>query len=669
MELKQKNIKALFMVFAFIFAAVYMLCANYLELKSYNIMSKLTINNKQPSSQVVLVAIDDKSLRDIGRWPWKRENYIDIFDYFENYTNAKVMGYDGIIVAPDLEHPKSDKKLFNAIGNYKKLSAGIAFSYDEFDENLDKNHYINLLDEKSNKIKVIDRRSKKNKIPTFFKSFTILQEKYFENIDSLGSVNVPEDSDGYIRKASQLINFNDKFYPSLALLMYSKYTGIKEFLLTDKYIYGFSNNHTLKIPVENKHGLIMNYICYYKTNDLTYSHKKYSASDIINSYKLIKEGKKPIIDPKEFQDKIVFVGANAQAQALQDAARTPISENFAGLDIQATNFDNLLTNTFFRSTSPIYNFLTCLFIFILIFLLVIRLPIMHALLSSISIMFLYLIFAFFMYFNKVAISLILPELFILVAIGCAYSYRYLIADTKKAKMQTAMGKYLSYDVMQNVVNNIDNIELGGKRADITVLFADIRNFTSISEKMDAASTMMILNEYFSELVPIIEEHDGVLNKFMGDAILAIFGEPKKTQNHALDAVKCANRMLKKVKHLQEKWIDEGKPKIEIGIGISSGEAFVGNIGSKDRLEYTVIGDTVNTASRIENYNKVYKTNFLISEATYKRVAQYVDVITIKNVLIRGKTGRINLYEVIRLAENTPEWISTKSMKKLNKPSP
>ena len=168
--------------------------------------------------------------------------------------------------------------------------------------------------------------------------------------------------------------------------------------------------------------------------------------------------------------------------------------------------------------------------------------------------------------------------------------------------------------------------------------------------MDANSVTAILNEYFSALVPIIEEHNGVLNKFMGDAVLAIFGEPKKSKNHALDAVKCADKMLKKVKYLQDKWMDEGKPKIEIGIGISTGEAFIGNIGSQDRLEYTVIGDTVNTASRIENYNKVYRTNFLVSESTYNLGKNHVDAITIKNVVIRGKTNKINLYEIIRLVD-------------------
>ena len=647
MDLKQKGTNFIFLIFAFIFIVIYALTSNFLQLKSYNIMSKITVNNKVASDDVLLVVIDDKSLHEIGRWPWKREYYLEIFDYFENHTKAKLMGYDGLVMAPDLEHPQSDKKFFSSVGKFDKLTAGVAFVYNDFEQGIDGKYYDEVLKTKSD-INVIDKRSKKHKLSSNFKSFTVLQKQYFNNIKALGAVNVPEDSDGYIRKAAQLYEYKGMLYPTLAFKMYADYTGIKEYILTDKYLYGFSQKYTLKVPMQYSKGFVTNYISYYKTLDGVYSHKKYSASDIIKSYRAIKKGEKPILDSSIFDNKVIFIGANANAQALADIERIPLSENFSGLDVQATNFDNLINNNFFRATSPLYNFLTCVFIFILIFILVNTMPIVSALLSSICIMFAYLFFAMFMYYNKIALSLILPELFILVAIACAYSYRYLIEDNKKAKIQKAMGKYLSTEVMQNVVENIDNIELGGKRADITVLFADIRNFTSISENMDANSVTMILNEYFSALVPIIEEYGGVLNKFMGDAVLAIFGEPKKTDNHALEAVQCAFKMLKKVKHLQDKWMDEGKPKIEIGIGISSGEAFIGNIGSQERLEYTVIGDTVNTASRIENYNKVYKTNFLISEETYKRVKNHVDVITINNVMIRGKASKMTIYEVIRL---------------------
>ncbi|MBR1617701.1 adenylate/guanylate cyclase domain-containing protein, partial [bacterium] len=454
--------------------------------------------------------------------------------------------------------------------------------------------------------------------------------------------------DGYLRRTAQLISYKGKFYPSLALVMYSKLTGIHRFVLTDENLWGISDDYTLKIPINFAFGSVVNLLHFYKTKDGVYSHEHYSAGDIIKSYRAIKNGEKPIISPEIFNNKIVFVGANAQAQALQDIQRTPVSEVYSGADIQAINFDNLINNDFYFRTNKLYNFILCVLIFFVVFVFVLKLSIPYALISGFSVGFIYFAFALLMYQNKVAIDVILPEVFVIVALVCAYSYKYFVEDLKKTKIQNAMGKYLSYDVMQKVVTNIDNVSLGGKREDITVLFADIRNFTSISETMDPNSTSMILNEYFTEMVPIIEGHRGILNKFMGDAILAIFGEPKKSDNHAYDAVLCASKMLSRVSYLQSKWLEEGKPKIEIGIGICSGEAFIGNIGSNERLEYTVIGDTVNTASRIENYNKVYRTNFLISESTYERVKDFVDAIVIRDVVIRGKAGRINLYEVIRL---------------------
>ena len=167
----------------------------------------------------------------------------------------------------------------------------------------------------------------------------------------------------------------------------------------------------------------------------------------------------------------------------------------------------------------------------------------------------------------------------------------------------------------------------------------------MSEKMSAEEVSVILNEYFSEIEPIITKYNGVINKFIGDAVMAIFGEPIQDINHPQNAVKCACEMLKK-----EKWLFEGKPKIEIGIGINTGEAFVGNIGSEKRLEYTVIGDMVNLASRIESYNKVYKTNMLISSSTYSYVSEIVDVIKIADVTIRGKAKKMDIYEVLRLSD-------------------
>ena len=236
----------------------------------------------------------------------------------------------------------------------------------------------------------------------------------------------------------------------------------------------------------------------------------------------------------------------------------------------------------------------------------------------------------------------------LITLIFGYSFKFITENRNKEKIKLAMGKYLSQDIMKNVVSNIDDLGLGGKRAVVTVLFSDIRGFTSMSEKMSAEEVSLILNEYFAEMEPIISKYNGVINKFIGDAVMAIFGEPIQDVNHAQNAVRCAYEMLKKVEYLREKWLFEGKPKFEIGVGINTGEVFIGNIGTENRMEYTVIGDTVNLASRIESYNKVYKTNLLVSSSTYEYIAGIADVIKINEVQIRGKSKKMNIYEVLRI---------------------
>ena len=260
----------------------------------------------------------------------------------------------------------------------------------------------------------------------------------------------------------------------------------------------------------------------------------------------------------------------------------------------------------------------------------------------------YIFLAILSYKLNFAVPVITPIALQLVTMIFGYSRKFIVEARNKEKIKDAMGKYISQDIMQNVVNNIDNVKLGGKKANVTVLFADIRGFTSMSEKLEPDEISVILNEYFTALEPIISSYNGVINKFIGDAIMAIFGEPIQDKDHAVNAVKCADAMLKKVQELQKKWLEEGKPKIEIGVGINTGEAFVGNIGSEKRLEYTVIGDMVNLASRIESYNKVYKTQFLISSFTYQYVRGIADVIKISEVKIRGKEKKMNIYEVLRL---------------------
>ena len=647
--MKKLKSKAFFIKSAIIhiFLSIFVILISwqFFEPSAYNFMHKMFTARTTGSEDIVLIVIDDKSIEQY-RWPWQRDLYAEIFEYLDKYSNPKIIAFDAILSSLDKEKPQADQKLFNTIKNIDNLVVGFSPLIQDYPPDINGEEYSQKFD---NKFKININDSAYSYNYSKYRSLSRFPVPYFNSIKYTGSVNTTPNSSGYITLGDQIVNVNGKKYPSLGLRMYMLLNNTDTISLYKNKILVDETN--LTIPALYTRDGIQNYTRYYKTlPNSEYSHKKYSAIDVINSARNIKQGKKPVIDPKEFDGKTVFVGANAKASALglEDALPTPILQKHPGVDIQATNLDNLINNQFVRQTTILQD-LTLLFaLSVIVFVLIAKLSFFESLGILILIALGYIAFSAVCFMHGIAPNVITPLAIQLVTMIFGYSFRFILEGRNKEKIKQAMGKYLSQDIMQNVVKNIDDIKLGGKKAVVTVLFADIRGFTSISEKLTAEEVSMILNEYFTAIEPIISKYNGVINKFIGDAVMAIFGEPIQDINHARNAVLCANEMLKKVDELRDKWLFEGKPKIEIGIGINTGEAFVGNIGSEKRLEYTVIGDMVNLASRIESYNKVYKTNLLISSSTYSHVSSIADVIKISEVTIRGKSKKMDIYEVLRL---------------------
>ncbi len=633
------------LLYLFLVSVISLVSVCFWENPIYDTFIKATSNKSIASDDISLVVIDNQSLT-AQRWPWARSMYGDMFEYFSKYTKAKVVVFDCIIRSIDKNNPpSSDERFFDAVKNSPNfVGAYMAVGTPYVDLQTGKQYDNQFIDKF--KINIIDNRTKNVSNFSQYQSLSVLPEPYFKSLKTIGATNLNLDPfDAKLRSSNDLIGYNGEFYPAIALQTYLKFNDTDKITLSDKFI--TVDKTGLKIPIYFSGGNVKHRIKYYKfQKNSEYSHKKYSAIDIINSQKLIKEGKKPIINPKEFDNKIVIVGANALS--LQDAHDTSISLNHAGVDIQATILNNFLTGDFLVKIPNIVTIAIILLLSILTFTAIKLLTFIQSLFALIITAILYFIFCLICFNNNFVPLVITPLAVQLSTMIFGYSYRFILEGKNKEKIKNAMGKYLSQDIMKNVVQNIDDIKLGGKKAVVTVLFADIRGFTSMSEKMTAEEVSVILNEYFSEIEPIITKYNGVINKFIGDAVMAIFGEPIQDINHPQNAVKCACAMLKKVEELQEKWLFEGKPKIEIGIGINTGEAFVGNIGSEKRLEYTVIGDMVNLASRIESYNKVYKTNLLISSSTYSNVSDIVNVIKIADVTIRGKAKKMDIYEVLGL---------------------
>lgn len=647
-------IVALSLIFA------YFVTYNFVEPKAYDYMTKHVMAENLPfdthkqvygSDDVILVVIDSNTVEKY-RWPWKRELNCKIFEYFSEYAKPKVVVYDAILATLDGDNPESDKKFFSTLRKFNNLVVGFMPAIREWQNEAAGESYDSKF---ATKFK-IDVDDKTAAAPELYSSLMTYPQPYFDSVKHVGSVSMLPgfingnlaswSRDEIYRNHEYIFNYKGNFFPSIAMQTYLLANDNPELTLTDSEILVGGN----KIKQKKTDYQMIVPIKFYKLFE-GYSHAKVSAVEIMDSYDNIQNGKKPIIDPAIFKDKIVVIGANVPAgTGLNDNKNTPVSVNHPGVDIQATAIDNILHNDFLKIVPNSFNILLAILGMLLVYGIITVNGLFKSIVYSISIIFAYLLASALCFYFGVVINVITPIVMFIITMIIAYVHKFVLENRSKEKVKSAMGKYMSEDVMKRVMLNIDNLGLGGKKANVTVLFADIRGFTSMSETMQAQQVSEILNEYFTEIEPIITKYNGIINKFIGDAVMAIFGEPIQDKNHPSNAVRCGYEMLLKVKELQKKWASEGKPKIEIGVGVNTGEVFVGNIGSVNRMEYTVIGDTVNLASRLESYNKVYKTKMLISSSTYAETKGIVDVMKISDVEIRGKAHRMDIYEVLKVID-------------------
>ncbi len=642
-----------FIVLFLILSFVYFISSSMLDNKMNDIFTKtfLELSKKKASDEVVLVVVDDVSIDKI-QWPWQRDLFADIFTFLEKECGAKAIIFQNLVVLPDSYNPKSDATFYKTIAQSDKLINSFIFVNSNVAGDVLPSEYLTLFESK-NKVYIENKSSFRTNF--HYRAVFNLPKDYLLSVNNFASAILPEDKDEILRSYMPIVQLNDNFYPSLALSAYSLCTGITNFVLYDDYFCSADECKSLKIPVYRH--LTKDYIgnsiegIYSKINWYTptseyYSHKKYSAIDLLVSAYAIKDGKKPKLNPELFKDKVVIIGLNADKNVWDQLSETPILSKQADVDVHATMLNNMLSNTFFTEQHDNSTLLiTFIFSFFIIFgFRKLKTNLLFALLLSL-VYFTYYVIQFFSYVSIPPISPILT----LISAAFLKDVFLLITVDKNAEMvKRALGKFVSKDVMKKVLADVDKLNVGGVRAVVTILFVDIRNFTQISENLSPQDVTAILNEYFSTIEPIIASHKGIINKYMGDGVLAVFGEPIKDNNHALNAIKCGNEIKKKIKFLRDKLISEGKPKIEIGIGINTGEVFAGNIGTEERLEYTVIGDNVNLAYRIESYNQLLKTNFLISQYTYEYVKDSVEVVKLSQVEIKGKSKPIDIYEILKI---------------------
>lgn len=453
--IKSKTFFIYSVIFHIILSAFLIIVSWYaFEPKVYNFMAQNFSAYKTGSEEIAVIVIDDKSI-ERHRWPWKRDLYAKIFEYLNTYSSPKIIGYDAILSSS--EDKASDKVLFDTLHGIDNVVVGFS-PLEQKDADFE---YIKKFNEKFG-IDVTDNR--KNNNFGIYHSISKFPAEYFNAVKYAGSVNINQDYDGYLRRYDSLITVDKNYYPSLALRMYMLLNNTNKVTLNHNNL--FVDETNLTVPTDTSAAGVQNFIRYYKKHSGSeYTHKKYSAIDIIDSLESIKKGERPIIEPSELNDKIVFVGANARGAglALEDALPTPILQRHPGVDIQATNLDNLINNEFIKQTTLKQDLFVIILLSIATFIIISKFSIFKSILLLISIGIIYFIFTIICYRNGIAPNVITPLAIQLVTMIFGYSYKFIQEGRNKEKIKNAMGKYLSQDIMQNVVQNIDDIKLGGKK--------------------------------------------------------------------------------------------------------------------------------------------------------------------------------------------------------------
>jgi adenylate cyclase len=377
----------------------------------------------------------------------------------------------------------------------------------------------------------------------------------------------------------------------------------------------------------------------------TTTYRSYRYCDVYLSELQIEAGEKPSVDPQQFRDKIIFIGTTAAG--LMDIFQTPFGAEgkMPGMQIHASVVDSILNRSFLRPARTMWMVVLLGISTLLVGLLGVYLGFWWAMLAAVVVGFSGAGVAVLSFRNGIWLPCVPTVVGLVVAQFSSVAYKYFVEDKAKRQVKALFSRYVSPAVVKELIDDPSKAKLGGQRRQMTVLFSDIRGFTTLSEASKPEDIIRQLNEYFSRMVELLFQHHGTLDKFVGDMIMGLFNAPVLDPDHADHAVQMALAMLRELEVLNERWRSEGRPTFDIGIGINTGDVIVGNVGSEKTLSYTVIGDNVNLGSRLESLNKELKSHIIISGSTREMLKGSYYIRSLGSVKVKGKTREVSIYQV------------------------
>jgi adenylate cyclase len=616
--------------------------------------ARLYAHFEKPKSPVVIIDIDDKSLQAEGRWPWPRTKMAELLKRLQD-EGVVVVAMD-IMFAEDEANPG---RSIIALLNQKNLNNPAMNSTLEA--------IVPLLDHDAQFAQVLaqqdtvlgmtflPRKEISGMLPTPVYTLKTKAEKdldfiqadgYISNIAPIqiaaknaGFINVYPDSDGIIRRVPLLMRYKDNLYPSLAL------GAVKLFLLEDINLItaNYNGSSQLESVKLGSHTIptdaLAQILVPFRGKSFTFPY--ISATDVLHKN----------IQPNSLAGKVAFLGPSATG--LGDLRATAVQGVFPGVEIQATIANGILEDIYFYKPEwtkgaeiAITIFLGLIFTFLFPYLgprtltiLAITIPLLMVFLNNL-----------FWVKTGLIIFVFIPITLTIVLAFMNIIYGYLFETRKRERLKEMFGQYVPEEHIDEMLKGSDSFALLGEDREMTVLFADIRNFTTISETMTASELKNMLNEFFTPMTEIIFKFQGTIDKYIGDLIMAFWGAPLVDKKHAEHAISAALEMLETVHKLKTVFAERGWAEVNIGIGLNSGVMSVGDMGSQFRRNYTVLGDAVNLGSRVEGLTKYYGVNLMVTEATQKDQKKFL-FRQLDRVRVKGKKLGVAVYEVVCVKKN------------------
>lgn len=616
----------------------------FLEDGSYDARMRWTARPNSADPNILIIDIDNASfdvLNDkLGRWPWTRQVWAELVRYVSQ-GKPRVISLDAIFAGT--ESPQVDAQFADAMKTAGNVVIGYSFSPTKMD-------VVDQSERARKASQLREQAAKPNALGEFVdtneNALNIPDEALQAASAGLGCVNAVPDPDGTIRRVPLQFLYGSRTFGALSVRTFDvaskRGKGGFEWLGTkSRFGSNYAVRNDLRIPVDDQGRMLL----LWKGDSFTYTRiPLWQVICSIYADQCPADVKR--FPPEFFHDKIVLLGASASGGS--DSHTTPFAEAAPGIVVHAAAIDNLLHGEAMRPTPKWLLVLAIVALVAAGAVLAYRISsVVTGSALALALLVLYGLAATLIFGRW---HLWMPE--VAPSVGLILSYvssagiRYATTGRELRRTRGVLDRYIAPQLVRYVLDNLESMHLGGDKRELTILVSDVRNFTTMTEQSEPTALISLLNDYLTAMTEIIFKHNGIVDKFIGDGILAYWGAFTPDSNHALDAAKAALEMIERVRQLNVHFKAQGKDPIAIGIGINTGSVIFGNVGKGKKIEFTVIGDAVNLTARLESLNKEYGTSIIISEATRQCLGDAAQTKSLGGVKVKGKTVETRVYQLL-----------------------